>query len=189
MGNLEITDTVREAAGFDVDLDLLKEVEPTRRSATAVRARRPVSMESMATLSIAAYGYGIRYDHGLFRQRIKRRLAARNISEDWLALGQPLGVPARRGRLSDRVRGRVEAMTDRDGTVLLNGVRPRFVLAVAYDTPIVGWRGQHREHAFSVVGEGVRSALDAFQPRRLRRRGGGARQGGGDLRCALPLRR
>ena len=42
----------------------------------------------MATLSIAAYGYGIRYDHGLFRQRIKdgRQL---EYPEDWLAFGDP----------------------------------------------------------------------------------------------------
>ena len=45
-------------------------------------------MESMATLSIVAYGYGIRYDHGLFCQRIKDRRQL-EYPEDWLSFGNP----------------------------------------------------------------------------------------------------
>jgi starch phosphorylase len=52
-----------------VDLDRLRK-DRARRGARQWRARRLAAcfMESMASLSIAAYGYGIRYEHGIFRQ-------------------------------------------------------------------------------------------------------------------------
>src|SRR5438552_3190427 len=45
-------------------------------------------MESMATLGVAAYGYGIRYDQGLFRQKIKNGWQS-EVPENWLASGNP----------------------------------------------------------------------------------------------------
>ena len=60
-------------------------------------------MESMASLEVPAYGYGIRYDHGLFRQTDRRRLAAR-AARGLARRRQPLGVRAPRGRLPDRLR-------------------------------------------------------------------------------------
>jgi glycogen phosphorylase len=45
-------------------------------------------MESMATLGIPAYGYGIRYDHGLFRQVIKDGWQ-QEYPEEWLSFGNP----------------------------------------------------------------------------------------------------
>ena len=45
-------------------------------------------MESMATLGIPAHGYGIRYDHGIFRQAIKDGWQL-ELPEDWLSSGNP----------------------------------------------------------------------------------------------------
>ena len=45
-------------------------------------------MESMATLAIPAFGYGIRYDYGMFRQRIKDGWQL-EYPEDWLSYGNP----------------------------------------------------------------------------------------------------
>ena len=45
-------------------------------------------MESMATLGIPAFGYGIRYEHGLFRQVFEDGVQ-NELPEDWLALGNP----------------------------------------------------------------------------------------------------
>ncbi|MER2607316.1 MAG: glycogen/starch/alpha-glucan phosphorylase [Siculibacillus sp.] len=144
MGNLELTATVREAlGGVGVDLDLLKEVEPDAALGNGGLGRLAACfMESMATLSIAAYGYGIRYDHGLFRQRIKDGWQL-EYPEDWLAWGNPWEFPRAEVAYPIGFGGRVEAMTDRDGTVRYEWRPAETVLAVAYDTPIVGWRGQH----------------------------------------------
>ncbi len=144
MGNLQVIDTVREAlAGLDVDLDLLKEVEPDAALGNGGLGRLAACfMESLATLSIAAYGYGIRYENGLFRQRIKDGWQL-EYPEDWLTWGNPWEFPRPEVAYPIGFGGRVEAMTERDGTVRHEWRPAETVLAVAYDTPIVGWRGQH----------------------------------------------
>jgi len=144
MGNLEMTDTVRTALGeLGVDLDILKQVEPDAALGNGGLGRLAACfMESMATLSIAAYGYGIRYDHGLFRQRIKDGVQL-EYPEDWLASGNPWEFPRPEVAYPIGFGGRVEAMTDRDGTVRHEWRPQETVLAVAYDTPIAGWRGAH----------------------------------------------
>src|SRR3981189_3722808 len=72
-----------------VDLDRLRNIEPDAALGNGGLCRLPAcSIESMATLSVAAYGYGIRYNHGLFRQVIRdgRQL---EYPESWLSLGNP----------------------------------------------------------------------------------------------------
>jgi starch phosphorylase len=98
-------------------------------------------MESMASLSIPAFGYGIRYDHGLFRQ-IVRDGWQREYPEDWLTFGNPWEFA--RPEISHRIGfgGTVETQ------VLDGGTRQIWhpaetVEAVAYDTPVVGWRTRH----------------------------------------------
>ena len=60
-------------------------------------------MDSMATLSIAAHGYGIRYDNGLFRQIIRDGWQ-QEIPEDWLAFGNPWEFARPEMQLRDRLR-------------------------------------------------------------------------------------
>ena len=98
-------------------------------------------MESMATLAIPAIGYGIRYDFGLFRQIIVKGWQ-QEYPDEWLSFGNPWEF--RRSEVVHTVHfgGGVEHVetNGRDQAIW----RPaETVEAVAYDTPIVGWRGQH----------------------------------------------
>ena len=142
--NLEMLETARSALGdLGVDLDRLRQVEPDAALGNGGLGRLAACfMDSMATLFIAAYGYGIRYDHGLFRQRIKNGWQ-QEYPEDWLSFGNPWEFERPEVYYDIGFGGSVEALP-------MGGDRKKQVWhpaetveAVAYDTPIVGWRGHH----------------------------------------------
>ena len=142
--NMELIDETRAAlAELGVDLDGLREVEPDAALGNGGLGRLAACfMESMATLSIAAYGYGIRYDHGLFRQRIKdgRQL---EYPEDWLSLGDPWEFQRPEIVYGVGFGGHIEAQAGPDGEPKQVWMPAETVQAIAYDTPIAGWRGAH----------------------------------------------
>ena len=99
LGNLGITDTARAALrGLEVDLDRLRALEPDAALGNGGLGRLAACfMESMATLGIPAHGYGIRYDHGIFRQVLRDGWQL-ELPEDWLSVRQSVGVRAARSR-------------------------------------------------------------------------------------------
>ncbi len=142
--NLGLMDTVRKALEpLGVDLDKLREAEPDAALGNGGLGRLAACfMESMATLSIPAFGYGIRYDHGLFRQIIRDGWQ-REYPEDWLTFGNPWEFA--RPEIAHEIGfgGTVEAVPAGEARVRHVWKPAETVQAVAYDTPIVGWRGQH----------------------------------------------
>jgi starch phosphorylase len=96
----------------------------------------------MATLSIPAFGYGIRYDHGLFRQIIRDGWQ-REYPEDWLNNGNPWEFARPEIAHVIGFGGAVEAVNVSEARVKHVWKPAETVEAVAYDTPIVGWRGAH----------------------------------------------
>ena len=98
-------------------------------------------MESMATLAIPAIGYGIRYDFGLFRQIIAQGWQ-QEYPDEWLSFGNPWEFQRPEVVYHVHFGGGVEHVEDkgRDRAIWHPA---ETVQAVAYDTPIVGWRGQH----------------------------------------------
>ena len=95
----------------------------------------------MATLGIPAYGYGIRYEHGLFKQGLDDGWQVER-PEDWLAFGNPWEFERAESVYPVRLYGQVRERDARGQRVRVweGGQR---VLAVAYDTPVVGWGGRH----------------------------------------------
>lgn len=144
LGNLGLTETAREALSpLGVDLDALREVEPDAALGNGGLGRLAACfMESLATLALPAYGYGIRYDYGLFRQAVADGWQ-REIPEDWLSFGNPWEFE--RPEVVYRVGfgGRVEDAPGGAGANHRVWTPAEEVIAVAYDTPIVGWRGKH----------------------------------------------
>jgi len=142
LNNLGLTGKFREAlAGLDVDLDRLSEMEPDAALGNGGLGRLAACfMESMATLEVAAHGYGIRYDHGLFRQAIKDGWQ-HEYPEDWLAFGNPWEFPRPEIAYAIGFGGSVESLHHSSVAQIW---RPSEVVeAVAYDTPIPGWRGKY----------------------------------------------
>jgi starch phosphorylase len=99
-------------------------------------------MESLSTLGIPAFGYGIRYDHGLFRQQIVNGWQ-REQPEDWLVFGNPWEFARPEIAYQIGFGGGVELETPTGGLARQVWRPAETVEAVAYDTPIVGWRRSH----------------------------------------------
>jgi len=93
-------------------------------------------MESMATVGCPAYGYGIRYEHGLFRQGFDQGRQI-EMPEDWLTQRHPWEFERPEAAYTIAFKGHVEKRDGRD--VWVPG---ETVLAEAFDTPVVGWEGR-----------------------------------------------
>ena len=93
-------------------------------------------MESMATLGCPAYGYGIRYEHGLFRQRFEGGQQVET-PEDWLTHRNPWEFDRPEAAHVIGFKGEIVA---RDGRGVW--VPGETVLATAHDTPVIGWNGR-----------------------------------------------
>jgi starch phosphorylase len=142
--NLGLTEAMRTAlASLDIDLDKLRAIEPDAALGNGGLGRLAACfMESMATLSIAAHGYGIRYDHGLFMQTIKDGWQ-HEYPETWLEFGNPWEFPRPEVNYAIGFGGSVEVIHRPNGAVAYSWKPSETVEAVAYDVPIVGWRGAH----------------------------------------------
>ena len=144
LGNLGLGEIVIAALGdLGVDLARLRASEPDAALGNGGLGRLAACfLESMATLGIPACGYGIRYDHGLFRQVIRDGWQ-QEYPEEWLSFGNPWEF-ARPELIYDvQFGGRVEQTVGPRGIARSVWHPDETIEAVAYDTPIVGWRARH----------------------------------------------
>jgi glycogen phosphorylase len=140
MGLLQVFETALGDLG--VGLDELRRCEPDAALGNGGLGRLAACfMESMATLQIPAIGYGIRYDYGLFRQIINNGWQ-QEYPDEWLSLGNPWELQRPEVVYHVHFGGGVEHVDDK-GRDLAIWHPGETVRAIAYDTPIVGWRGQH----------------------------------------------
>ncbi|XP_034041617.1 glycogen phosphorylase, brain form [Thalassophryne amazonica] len=91
-------------------------------------------LDSMATLGLAAYGYGIRYEFGIFNQKIHGGWQVEE-ADDWLRYGNPWEKARPEYMLPVHFYGRVEHTEDG-----VKWVDTQVVLAMPYDTPVPGYK-------------------------------------------------
>ncbi len=142
MSNVGLIEPVRDALkNLNVDLGDLINLEPDAALGNGGLGRLAACfLESMSSVKIPAYGYGIRYVHGLFRQEMSEGWQV-ELPEEWLAHGNPWEFERRESAYEIGFGGNVEPVTDPDGSVRQEWRPNDHLLAVAFDTPIVGWRG------------------------------------------------
>jgi starch phosphorylase len=143
VSNLGLTDGIKAAlARLGVELDIVAQLEPDAALGNGGLGRLAACfMESMASIGIPAYGYGIRYEFGLFRQKIIDGWQV-ELPEDWLMHGNPWEFERRERAHEICFGGYAETAKRPDGTTQCVWKPAETILAVAYDTPIVGWKGE-----------------------------------------------
>lgn len=138
LGILEETRAAVSDLGYDLDLLFEEEDDPALGNGGLGRLAS-CFMDSMATLGIAAVGYGIRYEYGIFRQELVDG-QQREQPDTWLAHGSPWEVPRTDLRYTVRYNGRVDCRTDTTGWTHFEWLDTDDVYAVAHDIAVPGYR-------------------------------------------------
>ena len=95
-------------------------------------------LESMATLQLPAHGYGIRYEFGIFKQKIENGLQV-EAPDNWLEEGYPWEIPRWEVVYPVHFYGRVKEYTNEEGSLCRKWIESEKVLAMAYDVPVAGF--------------------------------------------------
>ncbi|GAB4287756.1 MAG: glycogen/starch/alpha-glucan phosphorylase [Ignavibacteriaceae bacterium] len=96
-------------------------------------------LDSMATLELPAFGYGIRYEYGIFDQMIENGYQIEK-ADYWLENGNPWDIMRRRLKFRVKFNGKVEKKVNSNGEYYFEWVNTNDVLAYAYDVPVPGYK-------------------------------------------------
>ncbi|XP_061525379.1 glycogen phosphorylase, muscle form-like [Phycodurus eques] len=136
MVNLALENACDEATyQLGLDMEELQDIEEDAGLGNGGLGRLAACfLDSMASLGLAAYGYGIRYEFGIFNQKI---VDGRQVEEadDWLRYGNPWEKARPEYMRPVHFYGRVEHAADG-----VKWVDTQVVLALPYDTPVPGYR-------------------------------------------------
>ncbi len=138
--NLGLLDEFKEAmTALGFDFDKIVEMEQDAGLGNGGLGRLAACfLDSMATMSIPAYGYGIRYEYGIFRQKIVDG-AQVEVPDNWLRYRNPWEMDRQEHLHPVKFYGRVVTRVDEHGKVIHDWVETEDVMAMAYDTPIPGY--------------------------------------------------
>jgi len=96
-------------------------------------------LDSMATLELPAFGYGIRYEYGIFKQAIENGNQV-EYPDSWLQHGNPWDILRRDLEYRVKFYGKAIKVQNPDGSYRFDWVETEDVLAVAYDIPVPGYK-------------------------------------------------
>lgn len=137
IGNLELTGAYAEALNnLGHNLENVASKEPDAALGNGGLGRlASCFLDSLATLNYPAWGYGLRYKYGLFKQRITKD-GQEEVAEDWLELGNPWEIV--RNDVSYPVKFFGKVITGSDGKK--HWIGGDNIQAVGYDVPIPGYK-------------------------------------------------
>src|SRR5499427_592452 len=141
--NLGLFELCQEALRtLGVDLTMLEESERDAALGNGGLGRLAACfLDSLATLDMPGYGYGIHYEYGLFQQEINNGYQQER-PDNWLASGTPWEIERIDEACLIPVYGRIEHALDRDGQYNPMWMDWKILIGVPYDLPIVGYGGQ-----------------------------------------------
>jgi len=138
--NMGIMDKARKAAdemGLDIGEIFEQEAEPGLGNGGLGRLAA-CYMDSLATLKIPAIGYGIRYEFGIFEQKIEDGWQV-EFTDNWLRNGNPWELVRPKLNFKVMFGGKTEHFEDLDGNKIIKWIPDLLINGVAYDTPILGY--------------------------------------------------
>ena len=143
LGNLGLLETCRALAReLGVDLTAIEELEPDAALGNGGLGRLAACfLDSLATLQMPGYGYGINYEHGLFRQRIDNGYQ-REQPDNWLGRGTPWTLERPDQACLVPLYGRIEHAVDRHGAYNPMWLDWELLIGVPHDMPVVGHGGR-----------------------------------------------
>src|SRR5512144_634110 len=130
----------REAlADLELDIDRIRELEADAALGNGGLGRLAACfLDSMATLRLPGYGYGIRYEYGMFTQRIENGHQIEH-PDNWLRYGNPWEFPRPEVLFPVKFGGRVVQFRDEEGHTRYHWIDTEDVMAMAFDTPVPGY--------------------------------------------------
>ncbi len=138
--NMTAYKEVEEALNeLGIDLNMLEDEEPDPALGNGGLGRLAACfLDSLASLGYAAYGCGIRYRYGMFKQKIKDGYQV-EAPDNWLKNGNPFEL--RRPEYAKEIRfgGNIRVEYDETGKTIFKQENYESVRAVPYDYPIVGY--------------------------------------------------
>ena len=138
--NLKAYKQVKEALEeMGLNLDVIEDQEPDPALGNGGLGRLAACfMESLATLGYAAYGCGIRYRYGMFKQKIKDGFQV-EVPDNWLKDGYPFELRRPEHACEVKFGGYVRAEAGENGRTRFIQEGYQSVNAVPYDMPIIGY--------------------------------------------------
>ena len=138
--NLQAYDSVKEALEeLGVDINVVEDQEPDPALGNGGLGRLAACfLDSLATLGYAAYGCGIRYRYGMFKQEIRDGFQI-EVPDNWLVDGYPFEL--RRPEYAKEIKfgGWISTHMDANGRFVFKQEGYQSVRAIPYDMPIVGY--------------------------------------------------
>ncbi len=141
MINLCAYDEIKEALDeLGLDINVIEDQEPDAALGNGGLGRLAACfMDSLATLEYPAYGCGIRYKYGMFKQEIKDGYQV-EVPDNWLKDGNPFEIKRSEYRYEVKFGGYVRSYRDeKTGRDMFVHEDYRSVIAVPYDIPVLGY--------------------------------------------------
>ena len=140
MINLQAYDEAKEALEeLGVDINLIEDQEPDAALGNGGLGRLAACfLDSLSTLGYPAYGCGIRYHYGMFKQQIRDGYQIEE-PDDWLADGNPFELKRPEYAKEVKFGGVVRIYKDENGRDIFRQEDYQSVKAVPYDLPVLGY--------------------------------------------------
>ncbi len=140
MINLTCYDGVREALDeMGIDLNLVEDQEPDAALGNGGLGRLAACfLDSLASLGYVAYGCGIRYHYGMFKQKIENGYQVET-PDDWLKEGNPFEIKREEYSVEVKFGGYVDVVPGPNGKPKFVQKNYQSVRAVPYDIPVIGY--------------------------------------------------